>query len=79
MPDGLMVNVPDAEAVPRPFARSAIISGSNRKRSASTLPCRKENNEANFQANGVKAGSNLRFLQEGAMVKDETTGPTSSR
>jgi len=30
--------------------------------------------EANFQASGAKASSNLRFLQEGSMVKDETSG-----
>jgi type VI secretion system protein ImpJ len=34
----------------------------------------KKMGEANFQAGGAKANANLRFLQEGAMVKDETTG-----
>ncbi|MBX3244394.1 MAG: type VI secretion system baseplate subunit TssK [Acidobacteria bacterium] len=74
MPDGLMVNVPDAEAVPdlRPI-------GDHFKVEQETLGVHlalpaKKIGEANFLANGATGGSNLRFLQEGAMVKDETTG-----
>jgi len=37
------------------------------------IPARKAG-EANFQANGAKANQNLRYLQEGALVKDETSG-----
>jgi type VI secretion system protein ImpJ len=74
MPDGLMVNVPDAEAVPdmRPV-------GDHFKVEKDTLgvhlaiPARKMG-EANFQASGAAASNNLRFLQEGALVKDETSG-----
>lgn len=74
MPDGLIVNVPDAEAVPdlRPV-------GDHFKAEAEKLgvhlaiPAMKVG-EANFQANGAKASSNLRYLQEGALVKDETSG-----
>ena len=36
------------------------------------IPAKKAG-EANFQANGSTANGNIRFLQEGAMVKDETT------
>jgi type VI secretion system protein ImpJ len=74
LPDGLMVNVPDAEAVPdlRPvgdhFRPEAQYLGVHL-----AIPARKMG-EANFQANGAKASSNLRFLQEGALVKDETSG-----
>ena len=74
MPDGLLVNVPDAEAVPdmRPvgnhFATEAVKLGVHL-----AVPARKMG-EANFQANGAKTNINLRFLQEGAMVKDETSG-----
>lgn len=74
MPDGLLVNVPDAEAVPdmRPvgnhFPAEAVKLGVHL-----AIPARKMG-EANYQANGAKANINLRFLQEGAMVKDETTG-----
>lgn len=74
MPDGLMINVPDAEAVPdlRPV-------GDHFKVEQDTLgvhlaiPALKIG-EANFQANGAKPSANLRFLQEGGMVKDETSG-----
>lgn len=74
LPDGLMVNVPDAEAVPdlRPvgdhFSAEAESLGVHL-----AIPAKKAG-EANFQANGAKANINLRFLQEGALVKDETTG-----
>ena len=75
LPDGLMINVPDAEAVPdlRPvgnhFHPEAEKLGVHL-----AIPAKKMG-EANFQANGVKAtGANLRFLQEAATVKDETSG-----
>ena len=74
MPDGLYVNVPDAETVPdtRPvgdhFPTEAAKLGVHL-----AIPARKMG-EANFQASGAKASGNLRFLQEGAMVKDETSG-----
>lgn len=74
MPDGLFINVPDAEAVPdtRPvgdhFPAEALKLGVHL-----AIPARKMG-EANFQASGAKASSNLRFLQEGSMVKDETSG-----
>src|SRR5690606_30499804 len=74
LPDGLMVNVPDAEAVPdlRPvgnhFHPEAEKLGVH-----IAIPARKTG-EANFQANSAKPTSNVRFLQEGLAVKDETTG-----
>src|SRR5215467_7384056 len=74
LPDGLIVNVPDAESVPdqRPvgnhFHPEAQYLGVHL-----AIPARKKG-EANFQANGAKASANLRYLQEGAMVKDETSG-----
>ena len=74
LPDGLMINVPDAEAVPdlRPvgdhFPPAAEKLGVHL-----AIPARKTG-EANFQANGANTNFNLRFLQEAAMVKDETSG-----
>jgi len=74
MPDGLMINTPDAEAVPdlRPvgdhFPTEAEKLGVHL-----AVPAMKMG-EANYQANGAKASINLRFLQEGALVKDETSG-----
>lgn len=74
LPDGLFINVPDTEAVPdlRPvgdhFHPEAEKLGVHL-----AIPAKKKG-EANFQANGAKANINLRFLQEGGLVKDETTG-----
>jgi type VI secretion system protein ImpJ len=74
LPDGLMINVPDAESVPdmRPV-------GEHFHPEKETLGVHlaipaKKIGEANFQASGAKPSSNIRFLQEGALVKDETTG-----
>lgn len=74
LPDGLMINVPDAEAVPdlrqvgNHFHPEAERLGVHL-----AIPAKKMG-EANFQGNGVRAGANLRFAQEGALVKDETSG-----
>lgn len=72
--DGLMVNVPDAEAVPdlRPVGNH--FRAEAQKLGVHLAIPAKKTGEANYQANGAKASSNLRFLQEGALVKDETTG-----
>lgn len=74
LPDGLMVNVPDAEAVPdlRPVG-DHFSAEAERLGVHLAIPAKKVG-EANFQANGAKANINLRFLQEGVMVKDETSG-----
>ncbi len=74
MPDGLIVNVPDVESVPdlRPvgdhFHAEAEKLGVHL-----AIPAMKAG-EANYQANGAKASSTLRYLQEGSLVKDETSG-----
>lgn len=74
MPDGLMINLPDTEAVPdlRPI-------GDHFHPEQETLGVHlaipaKKIGEANFQANGAPTNRNIRFLQEGALVKDETSG-----
>lgn len=74
MPDGLIVNVPDAEAVPdlRPVG-DHFHPEQERLGVHLAIPAKKMG-EANFQANGAKANPNLRFLQEGSLVKDETSG-----
>src|SRR3982751_890794 len=72
--DGLVINVPDAEAVPdtRPvgnhFPAEALSLGVH-----IAIPAKKQG-EANYQSSGARATNNLRFLQEGTMVKDETSG-----
>lgn len=74
LPDGLLVNVPDAEAVPDLRPVGDHFDPEQEKLGVHLAIPAKKIGEANFQANGAKAGGNLRFLQEGALVKDETTG-----
>ncbi len=74
MPDGLMINVPDAEVVPdlRPVGNHFGVEA-EKLGVHLAIPAKKAG-EANFQASGATASGNLRFLQEGAQVKDETSG-----
>ena len=74
MQDGLVINVPDAESVPdlRPVG-DHFHPEQERLGVHLAIPAKKFG-EANFQANGARANPNLRFLQEGALVKDETSG-----
>src|SRR6476620_9088700 len=74
LPDGLMINVPDTEAVPdlRPVG-DHFRAEAERLGVHLAIPAAKRG-EANYQANGAKVNANVRFLQEGAVVKDETTG-----
>jgi type VI secretion system protein ImpJ len=74
MPDGLIVNVPDAEAVPDLRPVGDHFHPEQEKLGVHLAIPAKKMGEANFQASGVKANPNLRFLQEGALVKDETSG-----
>jgi len=72
--DGLLINVPDTEAVPdlRPVGNH--FHPEKEKLGVHLAIPAKKIGEANYQANGAKANINLRFLQEGAFVKDETSG-----
>lgn len=74
MPDGLLVNVPDAESVPdmRPIGGHFAVEA-DRLGVHLAIPA-KRMGEANFAASGSSANANIRYLQEGANVKDETTG-----
>lgn len=74
LPDGWMINVPDAEAVPDLRPVGEHFQPEAEKLGVHLAIPAKKMGEANYQANGAKASANLRFLQEGAMVKDETSG-----
>ncbi len=74
LPDGLMINVPDAEAVPDVRQVGNHFHPEAERLGVHLAIPAKKMGEANFQGNGVKTGGNLRFLQEGTMVKDETSG-----
>ncbi|MEZ5306132.1 MAG: type VI secretion system baseplate subunit TssK [Pyrinomonadaceae bacterium] len=74
LPDGLLVNVPDAEGVPNLRQVADHFHPEAEKLGVHlAIPARKIG-EANYQANGAPANKNLRFLQEGMLVKDETSG-----
>ena len=72
--DGLFINVPDTDAMPdlRPV-------GDHFNPEKETLgvhlaiPAQKYGS-TNFQSNGAKPNANIRYLQEGALVRDETSG-----
>ncbi|MBK7707895.1 MAG: type VI secretion system baseplate subunit TssK [Acidobacteria bacterium] len=72
--DGLMINVPDAEAVPDLRPVGDHFSPEAEKLGVHIAIPAKKAGEANFQPNGAKASTNVRFLQEGLTAKDETTG-----
>ena len=74
LPDGLFINVPDAEAGPemRPIGNHFRVDA-ERLGVHIAIPAKKVG-EANFQASGAGSNGNLRYLQEGRQVKDETTG-----
>ncbi len=74
MPDGLMVSVPDTEAIPDLRQVGDHFHPEQEKLGVHLAIPAKKVGEANFQSNGAKASVNLRFLQEGALVKDETSG-----
>ena len=74
LPDGLMINMPDAEGVPDLRPIGDHFHPEQEKLGVHLAIPAKKMGEANFQANGAKPDPNLRFLQEGAMVKDETSG-----
>ena len=74
LPDGLFVNVPDAETAPdmRPIGNHFRVDA-ERLGVHLAIPAKKMG-EANFQASGAGTNGNLRYLQEGRKIKDETTG-----
>ena len=74
MPDGLIINVPDAEAVPDLRQVAGHFRVEAEKLGVHLAIPAKKMGEANFQSNGASPNSNIRFLQEGAIVKDETSG-----
>jgi type VI secretion system protein ImpJ len=72
--DGLMISFPDIDAAPdlRPV-KDHFKPEQEKLGVHLAIPARKFG-AANFQANGGRADINLRFLQEGGLVKDETSG-----
>lgn len=74
LPDGLMVNMPDNESVPDLRPVGAHFSVEAEKLGVHLAIPAKKIGEPNFQASGAPAGGNLRFLQEGRRIKDETGG-----
>lgn len=74
LPDGLMVNFPDTDGVPDLRPVGDHFKPEQEKLGVHlAIPARKFG-MANYQANGAKADLNMRFLQDGALAKDETSG-----
>ncbi len=74
LPDGLLVNLPDTDAVPSLRPVGEHFHPEVEKLGVHLAIPAKKFGEANFQPNGEKPSSNVRFLQEGGQAKDETTG-----
>ena len=74
LPDGLVVNVPDTEAVPDLRQVGDHFRVEAEKLGVHLAIPAKKIGEANFQPNGGAADGNLRFLQEAGRVKDEAGG-----
>lgn len=72
--DGMVINFPDIDAAPdlRPV-KDHFKPEQEKLGVHLAIPARKYG-AANFQANGSRADINLRFLQDGVLVKDETSG-----
>lgn len=72
--DGLVINFPDTDVAPdlRPV-KDHFKPEQERLGVHLAIPAKKYGT-ANFQASGAKPDINLRFLQEGTLVKDETSG-----
>ena len=74
LPDGLVLDVPNTDAAPNPRPIGAHFSPEAETLGVHlAIPVQKFN-ETNYQASGGKQDSNLRFWQEGMLVKDETSG-----
>jgi type VI secretion system protein ImpJ len=73
LPDGLMLHS-DAEGLPPLRPVGDHFSAEAEKLGVHLAIPAKKIGEANFQSNGAKSNVNVRFLQEGALVKDETSG-----
>ncbi len=74
MPDGLLVNVPDADGLPDLRQVGDHFKPEAEKLGVHLAIPAKKFGEANFQENGTKATPSVRFLQEPGSVRDETTG-----
>jgi type VI secretion system protein ImpJ len=74
MPDGLLISIPETDPAPAPrpvgdhFAEDA-----ERLEVHLAIPA-KRSGAANFQRNGQAPDQNVRYLQTGAAMPDETTG-----
>jgi type VI secretion system protein ImpJ len=72
--DGLVINIPDTDSIPDLRQVGNHFHPEIEKLGVHlAIPALKVG-EANFQANGVKLNSNIRYLQEGSLVRDETSG-----
>lgn len=77
LPDGLLVNFPDTDAIPDLRPVGAHFNPEQEKLGVHLAIPAKKIGAANFQSNGATGASsnlNLRFMQDGTLVRDETSG-----
>jgi type VI secretion system protein ImpJ len=74
MPDGLVINVPQADAAPEPRRLRDLFGPGTESLGLYLAVPSKLAGRANFQSNGGPATPTTRYWQEARMVPDETTG-----
>jgi type VI secretion system protein ImpJ len=74
MPDGLSVNFPLVDVAPDMKQVGSHFAPEKERLGVHLAIPERKAGAANVQASGAKANGNLRYLQEGALVVDETTG-----
>lgn len=74
MPDGLFLNFPDQEGAPDLRPVGDHFHAEQEKLGVYLAIPAKKMGEANFQGSGAAPQPNIRYLQEGALVRDETSG-----
>jgi type VI secretion system protein ImpJ len=74
MPDGLVISIPDTDPAPPPRAIEEHFDPDADRLNVYLAIPGKLAGAANFQRNGMEASSNVRYLQTGKTMPDETTG-----
>lgn len=74
MPDGLLVNFPETDVAPDLKQIGGHFAPEKERLGVHLAIPERKNGAANFQASGAKANGNLRYLQEGSLAVDETSG-----
>jgi type VI secretion system protein ImpJ len=74
MPDGLMLNIPQTDPAPSPRSVEGHFDSAAQNLDVYLSIPAKRVGAANYQANGKDGGRMVRYLQDPAVMPDETTG-----